>query len=275
MPDPPTKPEDSNAPIPSSYYASAPLEPPEHLDASAERKSVLRGVPGFRSRTPWKEIAAAVGYVLILILILVGFGNLSDAILGWSALGAVLLISNAWGTRDRVPVLRSSNKLVAAGGWATIALVILVSAGLAAPAQSSSSGQRPATAHSSSAPEALARSASPSAKASPSPKPSPSVSASPSPSQSAAAPAAPLPPPPPPPPPPTGVNGNPWGYDFNPGNYITAPPSAFCTYFNCIASFWSGHGYVMECVDTTYSLSGGIQGSCSHHGGNYRPLYSH
>jgi hypothetical protein len=73
----------------------------------------------------------------------------------------------------------------------------------------------------------------------------------------------------------TGVNGNPWGYDFNPGNYITAPPSAFCSYFNCIASFWNGKGHVEECNDATYSKSGGISGSCSKHGGDWRPLYSH
>ncbi len=72
-----------------------------------------------------------------------------------------------------------------------------------------------------------------------------------------------------------GINCNPWGYNFTPGNYITSPPSTFCNYFSCIASFWNGHGYVEECQDTTYSLSGGIQGSCSHHGGNLRPLYSH
>ena len=71
-----------------------------------------------------------------------------------------------------------------------------------------------------------------------------------------------------------GVNGNPWGYNFTQGTYIYAGsvPSAFCNYFNCIASFWDGKGYVMECADKTYSLSGGRSGSCSHHGGNYRPL---
>jgi hypothetical protein len=73
----------------------------------------------------------------------------------------------------------------------------------------------------------------------------------------------------------TGVNNNPWGYDFNPGNYITDPPSAFCSYFNCIASFWNGKGHVEECNDATYSKSGGISGSCSSHGGSWRPLYSH
>jgi hypothetical protein len=30
---------------------------------------------------------------------------------------------------------------------------------------------------------------------------------------------------------------------------------------------------VMQCADGAFSKSGGIQGSCSHHGGNSRPLY--
>ena len=68
---------------------------------------------------------------------------------------------------------------------------------------------------------------------------------------------------------------NPWGYNFSPGNYITNPPSTFCDYFNCIASFWNGRGFVNECVDGTYSKSGGIRGDCSSHGGEWRPLYSH
>ena len=74
---------------------------------------------------------------------------------------------------------------------------------------------------------------------------------------------------------PVGVNGNPWGYDFSPGNLIYSPPSNFCSYFACIASFWNGSGYVEECQDGMYSKSGGRSGSCSHHGGDLRPLYSH
>lgn len=73
----------------------------------------------------------------------------------------------------------------------------------------------------------------------------------------------------------TGVNGNPWGYNFVPGNYISSPPTAFCTYFACIKSFWYGNGYVEECQDQMYSKSGGITGSCSKHGGDLQPLYSH
>lgn len=73
----------------------------------------------------------------------------------------------------------------------------------------------------------------------------------------------------------TGVNGNPWNYSFDTGAYIYSPPPEFCSYFRCIPSFWSGHGYVVECQDTLYSKSGGISGSCSKHGGNKAILYSH
>jgi hypothetical protein len=80
-------------------------------------------------------------------------------------------------------------------------------------------------------------------------------------------------------PPPTAVSlcgapSNPWGYNFcGRGTTISSPPANFCNYFNCIASFWNGHGYVTECRDATFSKSGGISGSCSGHGGNGRTLY--
>ena len=82
-----------------------------------------------------------------------------------------------------------------------------------------------------------------------------------------------------PPPAPTcipgAVNCNPWGYNFAPGNLIYNAPPGFCAYFNCIANFPNGRGYVIQCQDMTFSKSGGIQGSCSRHGGDLRPLYSH
>ena len=71
------------------------------------------------------------------------------------------------------------------------------------------------------------------------------------------------------------VTSNPWGYDFNPGSFITAPPATFCTYFSCITGFWNGQGYVEECQDGTYTLAGGVGGDCDAHGGDLRPLYYH
>lgn len=62
-------------------------------------------------------------------------------------------------------------------------------------------------------------------------------------------------------------------YTFAGGSLIYQPPADFCSAYPCIASFWDGRGYVMECHDGTFSLSGGIRGSCSYHGGDWRALY--
>jgi hypothetical protein len=51
---------------------------------------------------------------------------------------------------------------------------------------------------------------------------------------------------------PQGLNGNPWGYNFTCCTLITAPPSDFCSYFACIASFWNGRGHVEQCRDSMF-----------------------
>lgn len=73
---------------------------------------------------------------------------------------------------------------------------------------------------------------------------------------------------------PGAVNCNPWGYHFGSGSLISNPPSAFCGYFTCISSFWGGTGYVVECANGQYSLSGGHRGVCSKQGGELRVLYA-
>jgi len=73
-----------------------------------------------------------------------------------------------------------------------------------------------------------------------------------------------------------GINGNPWGYDFNSGNMIYSPASGFCSYFGCVSTFWTAtRGYVVECSNGLYSHSGGIRGACSRDGGPAAILYSH
>jgi len=66
-------------------------------------------------------------------------------------------------------------------------------------------------------------------------------------------------------------------FSFDPtgGSFITNPPADFCTYYSCASTFSSGTGYVIECVDLKYLLTGGTVGSCADHGGDYRILYSH
>ena len=70
-----------------------------------------------------------------------------------------------------------------------------------------------------------------------------------------------------------GAPSNPYGYNFcGNGGYITSPASDVCSYFNCIDNFSNGRGYMVECNDGTYSMSGGIRGACSYHHGEDRPV---
>jgi len=56
------------------------------------------------------------------------------------------------------------------------------------------------------------------------------------------------------------------------GSFVYSPPSDVCSYFNCIANFPNGRGYMVECQDGTYSMSGGISGACSHHDGESKAV---
>lgn len=72
-----------------------------------------------------------------------------------------------------------------------------------------------------------------------------------------------------------GAPSNPYGYNFcGVGGDVTSPASGTCSYFNCIANFSNGVGYMVECQDGTYSMSGGRRGACSDHGGVRQPVYS-
>jgi hypothetical protein len=51
------------------------------------------------------------------------------------------------------------------------------------------------------------------------------------------------------------------------GSLVYNPPADVCSYFDCIANFPNGKGYMVECRDGTYSMSGGRQGACSYHDG--------
>jgi hypothetical protein len=68
---------------------------------------------------------------------------------------------------------------------------------------------------------------------------------------------------------------NPWCFSVaGGGSVIFNPPFDLCSWIDCIPSFWdSTNGYVIQCSDGEFSHSGGVSGSCSSHGGNWRPLY--
>ena len=72
-----------------------------------------------------------------------------------------------------------------------------------------------------------------------------------------------------------GAPANPYGYNFcGRGSLIRNPASDVCAYFDCIPNFDNGTGYMVECHDAMYSMSGGRQGACSYHHGVRRPVYS-
>ena len=69
-----------------------------------------------------------------------------------------------------------------------------------------------------------------------------------------------------------GMPANPYGYTLctNAGTQtVSSPPTAFCSLsgVTCIGDFATASGYLVQCTDGTFSLSGGVQGACSSHGG--------
>ncbi len=69
-----------------------------------------------------------------------------------------------------------------------------------------------------------------------------------------------------------GAPANPFGYNFCGGQVITTPDPAVCNYFSCIPNFSNGKGYLEQCRDGMYSMSGGRSGACSYHGGENQPV---
>ncbi len=148
--------------------------------------------------------------------------------------------------------------------------------GSAAPSESAASGsgttrspqpgtQPPSTRHPATP---RGRSTSPSAAptptpgASPSPTASPTATSSPTPSPTAT-----------PSPDLCGAPANPWGYNLCHGLKITSAPAAFCSFFTCVAQFWSGSGYIVECSSGDYSwdrMPGNLHQNC---GQIVQPLY--
>lgn len=79
------------------------------------------GVPGFRSGNPVKQVFASVGYMVIVIWVMAGLnGRPGLSVFGLAVLAVVLLVSNAWNIRSRLPLLGSSRRLVSVAGWAIV-----------------------------------------------------------------------------------------------------------------------------------------------------------
>ena len=94
----------------------------------------MRRIPGFRSGTRWKQIVAVLGYLTILSFLLVGLGGeVGSLVMGLFGLLMVLLVANPGGLRSKMPLLKSSNRLVAAGGWAVLGVAGFVAFAAAVP----------------------------------------------------------------------------------------------------------------------------------------------
>ena len=84
------------------------------------------GVPGFRSGKPIKQVLASVGYIVILVWVVGGLnGKVGLTVFGLVVLAVVLLVSNAWNIRSRLPLLGSSRRQVSVAGWAIVAALFV------------------------------------------------------------------------------------------------------------------------------------------------------
>jgi hypothetical protein len=109
----------------------------------------------------------------------------------------------------------------------------------------------------------------PTVTATPPPKPKPAPKVTPKPTHKST-------PKPAPKPATCGAPSNPWGFNLcGNGHHVTGSdlPGSVCGYFSCINNFSNGHGYMVECKDGDYSMSGGISGACSYHHGEDKPVY--
>ena len=193
--------KDTN-PIPASYY-QAPNQRLEHVTGPSNRIAAgawYRQVPGFRRGTRLNALIAIFAYLVIAAWIIQLPTNPALGILGILSVVAILLAFNVAGLRARLPVFRSSNRVLAAAGWSVVVIAILVAAVFAQPPSAKQPAGNPAVAtrQSSPSPESTSptespskstASQSPSPSPSPSPKPSPSPTPTPSPAASAAPPA--------------------------------------------------------------------------------------
>lgn len=181
--------KDTN-PIPASYY-QAPNQRLEHVTGPSNRIAAgawYRQVPGFRRGRRLNAVIAIFAYLVIAAWIIQLPTNPALGILGLLSVAAILLAFNVAGLRARLPVFRSSNRVLAAAGWSAVVIAMLVAGAFGLPPTANQPASNPAVAtrQSSPSPELAPPAASPSP--SPSPKPSPSPSPTPTPAPATAAP---------------------------------------------------------------------------------------
>jgi hypothetical protein len=181
---------DGRDPIPASYYkgskqAAPTAAPPPKAPGS---RPWYRRIPGFRSGNVPKAVIAVIGYLIIAAWIVQFPINPALGVLGVLSLGVVALIFDVGQIRTRLPIFRSSNRVLAAAGWGAIAIAMLVAAAFATPSSAPSRGSNSTAALTNASPSpqesAASPAVSPTTKLTPSPSPSPRPSPSPTPSPS-------------------------------------------------------------------------------------------
>jgi hypothetical protein len=270
--------ERSNDQLPASYYE--PL--PKNAHPIPSPSGWHGWIPGFRSATWWKAAVATLFYLSCLLGIVVGLATSSLSIttfyIAFLAV-PVLAIQLVRFRHVRMVNAALAGSLLLALGLGGVS--VATAPGGPTAITSGERASRPVNTPSPAQGAIYTASPSPAetAFATPTPTPTPTPAPSPTPTPTPTPVSvvhSPTPPPPPPPPPPNlcGAPPNPWNYNLCSGAVIPNPPSNFCSYFPCIKSFWNQtNGYAELCSDGAYSHSGGVQGSCSSHGGNRQPLY--
>ncbi len=274
--------DESGKPLSSRYFAP--------LAASARRAPRSTGwysaIPGFRSASLWRAAIATLYYAVCLVILIGGIVELQMYIAAMSlaALGIpVFAIQLVRFRRVRLVNVAMAAGLLLSLGSGVIALATAppppdaTGASIRVESAAPPDSGMPAVSRATMATPTAAPTSSPTPTPTPAPTQEPTPTPTPTPTPKPAptpVPATPVPNPPPPAPANLcGAPANPWNYNFCGGSVIYNPPGNFCSYFNCIPSFWNQtSGYVEECQDGTYSHSGGRSGSCAYHGGNRRAL---
>lgn len=125
---------DDRRPIPASYYEARRGAPTQPI-ATAARMSRrwYRAIPGFRTAKVPKIAVGLVAYLVIAAWIIQTPTNPPLGILGILCITIIALAFNVGRIRSRLPVFGSSNRIVAAGGWSTLAIAVFVVATLTVP----------------------------------------------------------------------------------------------------------------------------------------------
>lgn len=74
-----------------------------------------------------------------------------------------------------------------------------------------------------------------------------------------------------------GAPSNPYGFSFCAGVIVLWAdlPGDICLYFRCTPTFWTGEGYLVQCHNGRYSMTGGLTNACSGYGGAWRRVHRH